>query len=350
LISDALRRAGYDIRIANIQEWLRDTPKSRELCADTDLIVIQRVLVEESLKQVEFWKQRGKAVTADADDGYDFVDPTNLAYEFWMRGSVTINTPYGSYKTKLDRHPLTQFHEGLSMVTAMTVPSRQLVRDWQQFGRIRYLANYMKSSVYLDQPRQQNDHIVIGFGGSLGHTESFIYSGIRDALQRILHEYDNIRVMIIGDKRIADGLPLPKHKLIFRNYVPYNEWSSVLAGYDIGVAPLASKFDMRRSHIKILEYMLMGIPFVATGDSTCRVYEDFYNVDSGTFVSYGDETNSDTYDKRVDEWYGALKKTIDNLSDYRECAKANVERAMEWDVDANVGNIVKTYEEILNLR
>lgn len=320
------------------------------MCADSDLIVVQRVLVEESIEQVSFWKQRGKAVTVDADDGYDFVEPTNLAHGFWMEGRVTINTPYGSYQTTLDRHPLTQFHQGLSQVTAMTVPSRQLVRDWQQYGRIIFLPNYMDSPVYLSQPKQKNDHIVIAFGGSLGHSESFIYSGVREALRQILFEYDDVRVQIIGDKRIADGLPLPKHKLIFRNYVPFSEWPSLLASYDIGIAPLASKFDMRRSHIKVLEYMLMRLPFVATGDNVCRVYEDFYNVDSGTFVSYGDESTPDTYDKRVNEWYEALKKTIDNLAEYRERAARNVEVAMQWDCDVNVPNIVRTYEEIMNLR
>jgi hypothetical protein len=307
-------------------------------------------LVDESLEQALFWMKRGKAVVLDIDDGYTHVLATNPAYSFWQLGQATINTPHGSYTTKLDTHPLIQLERGLSQITALTAPSRTLLNDWKHVVRTFHVPNYIDSRQYLAAQKAQNDHIVIANGSSMGHTESFAVSGIREALQRIVQEYNDVRVMIVGDKRIAEGLPLPKDKLIFRPYVTYDNWPSVVAQYSIGVAPLASTFDMRRSPIKILENILMGIPFVATGDSHCRVYEDFYNVDSGTFVSYGDETNSDTYDKRVDEWYIALKKTIDNLSDYRERAKANVDIAMNWDVDRNVGNIVAAYEEILNLR
>jgi hypothetical protein len=319
------------------------------VCSQADIIFIHRVLVEESIEFAQKWIKKGKAVVAAFDDHYEAVTPTNPAWKYWIESKATINTPYGSYDTTLPSHPLDQFKVALRQLTAGETPSRKLTRRWSEFAPMFYIPNYIDSWRYLQAIKAKNDHITIGYGSSLGHNESYANSGIKEALNRICRERDDVRFLLIGDKRIGEIVGLPQDKLVFQNYTPYDQWHTCLARYDIGIAPLGNEFDTGRSPIKCIEYTVMGIPFVATGDDTCRVYEDFYGVPSGIFVPYGDDTNTPAYHDRSERWYQTLKQMIENIGSYRQLALDSREYGLQFDVDRNVHNIIQTYEDILKL-
>ena len=350
LPSNSLRKAGYSTNILNIQHWLQNTPEARVACSNSDIISIQRVLVEESIKQADFWIARKKAVSVDWDDHYRGVihSTGNPAKIFWHDSMVTVNTPYGSYQSKLDRHPMTQFEEGLTKITAGTVPSRIIVDDYKHLARMFYLPNYILAERYHEAHRSKNDNIIIGYGPSMGHLQSVQDSGVNNALARVVRDRPNVRVLIVGDQRLLPLLPISKQSLLFHQYVPYFEWPDMLGRFDVSLAPLYHEFDKRRSFLKAAEAAMMGIPLVATYDELYPVYDEFKDFSSMRFVP--SELTVPNYDERVELWYNALLDVVDNLSDYRERAKRNVDRAMAFDVDANVQNIVSVYEEILNLR
>jgi hypothetical protein len=345
-----LRDAGVDVRVASIQDWLRGTDTAKFFCSQADIIFIHRVLVEESIEQAQFWIKRGKAVVAAFDDHYEAVDDSNPAAKYWKYKSVMVNTPYGSYEAKLDKHPIEQFKYGLAQVTAGETPSRSLTKRWNEFARMFYIPNYIDSWRYLQAKKSKNDYIVLGYGGSLGHNFSYSNSGIKEALRRVCDEFDNVRFMLVGDERIGNIVALPKDKLIYRPYISYDKWHLYLQQYDIGLAPLGYEFDTGRSPIKCIEYTTMGIPFVATGDESCRVYEDFFDCPSGRFVSYGEDAVTDAYNRRSDEWYCAIKSMVENITCYRQLAEESREYGLQFDVVQNVPNLVRTYEEILSLR
>lgn len=347
-LSDSIPKSSkINLKLLNIAHWLRNTTEAQKWCNWADIITIQRVVIDESIERTVFWKQRGKAVALTWDDGYNFVDESNPAAAYWSRGTVTVNTPYGSYESKLDKHPLDQFKVGLRECAGGIVPSRILANDWRQYSPVFYLPNYPKSRRYVGAIRKKSDYIVLGFGGSLGHKPSFTHSGILPALSRIIREYDNARLLLIGDRRIADLVPIAKSKLIYQNYVPYHEWPNTLAQMTISLAPLSQPFDMRRSMIKCMEAALMGIPLVTTGDALYTVYKDFYGTPGMVFVP--SELTIDSYDQRAELWYQSLKMVIDNLPLYQQRAKESIEIGMEWDVDRNAPNILKVYEQILEL-
>ena len=345
--SRALAKAGHDVHLLYIKHWMENSEKSRRLCSDADLIVLTRVMVEESLYTARYWRERKKPIVVDYDDAYQIIDDTNLAHKFWGKGEVEINMAFGvKFEKPLDRHPLEQFREGIvKYCTGATMPSRILFEDWKDKFPCWYIPNYIDSGRYLatkGQVKPDPNYITIGYGGSLSHVPSFKYSGIEEAFYRVCQKRPKARIMICGDKRLYDRVPVPEDRKVFYNYVKWNEWSYMLGKFDIGIAPMALRYDSSRSFIKPLEYTMMGIPFVA---SKTLAYVDWYDV--GSWIPM--ETEVLEIEKRSVMWEEVLLAVIDNYDFYKNDVESKFEMAMRWDVDRCVGELEESYQDIVKV-
>ena len=208
------------------------------------------------------------------------------------------------------------------------------------------IPNYLDAKLYHNVEKHDNDpYIVLGYGASLSHTQSLAWSGIHEALKQILQERDNVRLLIVGDKRLVEQLPVRRDRVWFSPYTAWWNWPKTLKRYDIGLAPLSGDYDDRRSSLKVAEYLMSGIPFVATKSP---VYQKMWDIDSGRFVKHGHDKES--YDDRVEDWYLSTIDIIDNIEDYRAKAKHNIEtEGMKYSVDENVDAIIAVYKEIIEL-
>jgi len=344
--SDALQRAGHKVSIIHVRQWMEQTEACRKICSGADIIHLQRVLITETHKHIRYWRSLGKAVTCDWDDGYRLIHPTNAAAKFWLDGKVTVKLQGGiEYDRKLEEHPIEQFKKGLQICTAGITPSEILSESWDDTAPTFVVKNYLDEELYRRAHKQDNSpDILLGWGGSLSHTESFRDSGIEEALQQILQERDNVYLLIIGDQRVVEQIPVPMNKVKFMPYVPWWEWQKVLMRYDIGLAPLAGDYDDRRSSLKVEEYLLAGLPFVA---SKSPVYKEFWDVSSGRFVRHGHDVHN--YKDRVTDWYESTIDVIDNLRHYTTMANNNIHIGQKYAVDNNVDVIVATYQKIIDL-
>lgn len=337
-------RGRVGLRMRHVSEWLANDAPARADCSWADIIVLQRVLIESSIERGQYWVSRGKRVLVDFDDAYDIIRPDNAAYKFWGRGVVLAREGGKEVERIMHPHPVEQFRAGLSKVTGLITPSKQLCRDWRRFGRDYHLPNYLDSARYLKEPRRKNKgRIVIGWGGSLSHIPSFSESGVEEAMAKLCRKHPEVVMMIVGDQRVYDRLSgIPNENKLFINYVMFDQWPSVLASYDIGIAPLAGAYDCRRSWLKPLEYIAMGIPYVAT-DSIA--YEDL-NPISGLKVDQGDPTTCDK--PSPDLWYELLAEMVKNIRGYRQAAKSESDRFYPvYDVYQNRENIIGVYEKIM---
>jgi hypothetical protein len=304
------------------------------------------VLVDDTHKFIKYWTSLGKAVCADWDDSYDRILPSNAAADFWLHGKVTMS--YGkdipSHEVVLDTHPIEQFRQGLALCTAGITPSKRLSKDWEQYTPTFVVKNYLDTELYLAEKKRPNDYIMIGWGGSLSHTQSWETSGAQDAIVAVINERPETRLYIMGDKRVVDEMPIPNNRILFHPYVPWWHWAKYLRMYDIGLAPLSGEYDNRRSSLKVSEYLTVGIPFVATKSV---VYEEFWDVDSGIFVDQGhDEEN---YQDRVEQWYKSTIDIVDNMKDYMGAAAENISIGLSYEADDNVDTVIATYQEIVDI-
>jgi glycosyltransferase involved in cell wall biosynthesis len=326
----ALSRARpHAAQLLNIQDFAYNTPAARAACEPADVIVVQRNLFGPVLTAIQHWKARDKVVIADFDDAYDLIPPSNPSYRFWAQG---FGQREDGQPVKIDPPPLTQFKWGLRLVHGATVASQRLAGDWQDYADVYYVPNYIDLEKYRDVRPEPHEGVWIGWGGSLTHVQSFAGSGVLTALKRVCQARPQVKVLIHGnDQRIIDQLPLPPAQKALRPWVPYEAWPQQLAGFDIGLAPLHGAYDERRSWIKILEYLVLRIPWIA---SDGPAYADLR--------SYGWLVKN-----TPSAWERVLLDMIDHLDDYKaEASREPYLFGLSQAVDANVDKIVATYSEI----
>ena len=345
----ALARAGHNVYMPLVDQWFRHTDEIRAWCARADIIIVQRVLVEESRDRVEYWHEKKKPIILDFDDSYEKLRPEdgNQASKFWYDGEVDVRHQMGvTYTKKLDIHPLEQVKMAAKFISGFSMPSKILAEDWQWLAPCYYIPNFIDSPRYLSAKKTKvwkstGDELVIGWGGSLSHLNSFKFSGILDALTRVFKQRKNVKFLLAGDERIMPLLKLPRDRIIFQQYVMWSDWPKVMAKMDIVVAPLFNRYDHSRSGIKLMESALMGLPVVATG---CPTYEDWMNKNIGLYINDGPK---EEMKDRSELWEQKLLDVIDHYSEYRDEMASHIDYAMSWDVDANVKYIESVYKEVI---
>lgn len=346
--SDAINKQGLaNVKTIGMRHWLYMTDDARRAFDWCDVAIIHRVLTTETHRQIEYWRNRSKAIVLSGDDSYETILPSNASAKFWMHGLVQITTGDGyTYEKQMDTHPIDQFRRGLQLCTASTSPSELLCKDWSKYAPSFHVPNYLNRDMYTFPSRKQfnKDQIVIGWGGSLSHTQSFENSGVMEAMRRVMGKRKNVYMLIVGDKRVIDMLPLPKERMLYLHYVKWSEWPRLLnSWYDIGIAPLAGEYDMRRSWIKPLEYVIEGIPFVATRGYPYSQFFDKFDPGAGLFVDQGELDKGNV--ANPDGWELALNRIIDEI-DKRQKVRLDV---AEFTLQKRAKDIVKTYEEIIKI-
>jgi glycosyltransferase involved in cell wall biosynthesis len=208
------------------------------------------------------------------------------------------------------------------------------MEDWHAYVPMYYLPNYIDLANYQEHAPAAHAGITLGWGGSLSHLQSFTGSGVLAALKRVCRARPQVKVVLCGsDRRIFDQLPLPTAQKVLLPWGTYAEWPARLANFDIGLAPLHGGYDERRSWIKVLEYLVMQIPWVA---SEGPAYAEF-----GLYGALVKNTPS--------AWEHALLERIDHLDDYRALARgAGYQAGLACGIDANIDNVVGTYAAITN--
>ena len=173
----------------------------------------------------------------------------------------------------------------------------------------------------------------------MSHKISFEKSGVAKALQNVLRQRPQAKLMVCGDSRIIDIVQCPPKQAMHQPYVTWQEWPRVLSRFDIGLAPLHGRYDASRSSIKSVEYSTLGIPFIATG---CPTYADFQQNNVGWYIP-----DAGTQAEREALWEVRLLDMIDHYPAYLLKARSDMKYSQEWWVDNRVTDIGNTYIEIV---
>jgi glycosyltransferase involved in cell wall biosynthesis len=332
--AEALNRTGrHRARLLSIQEFVANTNQTKTLCSDSDVIVVQRSFVEPVIRRIQQWQNSGVAVIGDFEDAFNLIPKSCSGYNYWKQGKILTRCNDGKPRwMRINPHPIAQFKKGLGILDAVTVSSEMLAEDWKEYNpSIHYLPNYILVDRYKTMAQLRCREIVIGWGGSASHLESFQNSKILPALQEICKKHANVRVMICGnDPLLGKKMPVPPGQLIQQPFVPVEQWPHILGRFDIGIAPLCGEYDNRRSWIKVLEYLVMSIPWVATKAPPYTVFNDY-----GFLV-----------DNTAAQWIGALDELIENMTHYK--AKAELEAyqfGVSQDINKNVSSILNIYRK-----
>ena len=316
------------IHVSGFQNYL--DPAIQELVGPVDIIVFQRNLISEGIfDAIDYWRGMQKPVIVDLDDAYQILPFSNPAHAFWIEN-----------KPNLDPAPLKMLETGLAKCDGLTAPNRLLLSDWQHVVAGYYLPNYAEADWWTDLPertvlkaeRGLTDRIIIGWGGSVSHYDSWWGSGIREAATKVCQQHPEVLWMICGnDSRVYEQLPVPAENKLFQPGVMPQDWPKIVQTFDIGVAPLFGPYDQRRSWIKGLEYLLAGVPWVGTAGEP---YRDIGQL--GTLVS-----------SNAEAWTTALTAKIKHLEAEQTAGQAKVQLARKWLMSNQLPHYEQVYSEII---
>ena len=282
-----------------------------------DLVIYQRNLFcEPMFSAVRYFQGLGKPFVLDLDDAYPILPWSNPAHAFWIENA-----------RKWDPPPLEGLDMGARMVDAVTSPSKVICRDWSTRNIAMWVPNFPQGAWYEDlpgKPEAEQDRVVVGWGGSVSHYDSFWFSGVKEALRRVCERHPEVLVKICGnDARIHLQLPVPLRQKAWQRGVPPPEWPKVVSTFDLGIAPLdlLHPYDARRSWLKGAEYMLAKVPWIG---SDGPVYDDLREF--GTLVG-----------NTPDEWEEAMEDKLANLASEKEkAADGPHRRGLELTMERNV--------------
>ena len=354
------------IYLPTAMEWHH--PKVQEVLGMGDVLIFQRnIITDDVWGSMDYWRALGKIVLVDIDDHYPNLPPSNPAHSFWIKNIHDF-----------DPDPIELMKTGMMHSDGLVAPSKILLKDWEKIVPGYYWPNYPSIKDYKDlemkplgapdvmykyeSPEKEGEkpklgwyareksegQIVIGWGGSISHVDSFVYSGILPALKRLMEEDERVVFKFCGNEGRLDTwlMELPEKQMVKQQSVSPSDWPRIVATFDIGVAPLDMRpvesklgnehgeysYDERRSWLKAVEYACAGVPFVATKSAT---YEDVGHL--GKLVETGEQY-----------WYEALKTRVDSIAHFKKEAQDRRDWALKkYTIENNTGRLIDFYRKVI---
>jgi len=112
--------------------------------------------------------------------------------------------------------------------------------------------------------------------------------------------------------------------------VPIDRYASLLEGFDIGTAPLLdTRFNRCKSDLKVLEYSMAGVPFVA---SKVAPYEAAVAAGAGGLLA-----------RNESDWRRQLARLLDSRDLREELAESGRAWASTRTIEGNIHRWVRAY-------
>lgn len=223
------------------------------------------------------------------------------------------------------------FLRGLELCDEILVPSHRLATEFHGLVPVRFVPNFIDRALW-DQPMrrrpQDDDRIVIGYGGSSGHTRTWKASRLGPILSKVQETFPEVIYYSCGGAAHVELAEAGVEWVGFP-HTAFHKWPGLAKAFDIWLAPLTTAYDEYRSDLKLVEAGVCGKPWVA---SRRGPYLDWQGH-GGYLV-----------DRAID-WEAPLIELCNDELLRRSLGAAARKKAETYFMDKNV----HTYEEILGL-
>jgi len=179
--------------------------------------------------------------------------------------------------------------------------------------------------LYID--RRRRERLTVGWAGGMSHLNDWMEAAT--PLAGVLAANPDVDMHFVG----IDYSPLLKRECRYTPWKP-DVWEYYQGiDFDIGLAPLAdTPFNSCKSHIKVLEYMALGIPVIA---SDAPAYRDLV-VDGVTGFLVRNEA----------EWESRLTELIHDEAMRDEMGAKGREVAAGWTIQQGWRRWRDAYEQV----
>lgn len=286
-----------------------------------DIFVLEGIVDMEGLAAIYMYQQeKGKKIIIEQDDCLE----------------VTKDNPH--YIEHRESNSFKIIRRMIEVADLVTTTNDYLA---EQISKINTKVTVLPNCMDMDRWKKTkktnlSGMIRVGWCGSVTHLEDL--QMIEKPLKRILKEYPNVMLILVGD---------PRYRVMFKEFknmevmfgVDFEAWASKLNGLalDIGLGPLAdTDFNRSRSPIKWMEYSIN----MAAGVYSPTVYGRQIERDFDGKLGLIAETE--------DQWYQAIKNLIDckNLREDLATA-AHTQVLRKFDLSRNAYKWERAYKALL---
>jgi hypothetical protein len=302
--AQALFGAGHEVKLIHINSLVHTD------LGGVDAVLAERTLNTPRINHVRKWPCK---LVFTFDDAYTKLPGYAHVLMYWRRAGG-----------------IEEFRVALKESDLNIVPSHALINLYRRGSApFEFVPNFMSRERWsrIDWDAERSDKIVIGWGGSSNHWESFSMSGVAEALKKISSKHDvEIRINAHPKTKMVSSLRV-RHVPIVNYTVPWAEWPSEMASWDIAIAPAVGDYDLYRSRLRIIESGLAKVPYIASD------YGPYAGQDKGgILVANGKKS-----------WYRGLTRLIEDEDARDRLGSSGHDWASGYYMDDNV----KVYEDIL---
>lgn len=319
-----------------------------EVLVDADVVIMQRVMSDDTLSAMLQMQRQGIAVVLDIDDDFSAIPAKNQAHyqthPDWLpiaeyealcaetgggysrRRIVTVDTEtyihFPGARPRIRRENLLR---AARMADLVTVSTPALARRYVRHERVALLRNGVPAS-WLGAATDGN---ALAWTAHLG-THPHDLDDLDDSVSRALRA-TGMRLVTPDHGRAAKALGLTAKEWRHRRWTPFCRYPDVHAkGLRLGMAPLAhDAFNAAKSWLKGLEFSAWGVPWVATPTPEYR-----------TLHSLGVGALADS----PDEWYRTLVDLARNEDRRADQIGAGLALASDWTIEKRVPEWVDAWD------
>ncbi len=206
-------------------------------------------------------------------------------------------------------------------------------RDILPFVDEKALPKWLRREEYMSALKKAEDRkksgVRIGyFSGSITHSDDF--QMILPAIVRILKEYRDAELHIVGELELPEELQSYKRQVIAEPFTEWEKLPDLIASVDINLAPITySVFNEAKSENKWVEAALVKVPTVASN--------------LGAFKHMIEPKKTGLLCDSVEDWYQALKLLIDNKNERERLANEAYSYVKKYCITIYTGQSLTKY-------
>ena len=320
----------HQANILSFDEFNGNGKRASAILNKSDIIIIHRYLWGDVLSNIQHWKAMGKTVVADLDIAIDLLPQTDPEYKLWHEGFTDVD----GKEEKILPIPFTQLKWGLQLVDGVTVSTNRLADDWRSYGNIKVIPSFLDLNLYSAIVPRMKTGINIGWKGKVYQMDSLFSSGAFEAVIEIAEMRENVNFLICTDVvPDIELIKLHQDKIHISLIHDISKWYECLSKMDIGISPLDTDFEQRRSWLPVLEYSAARIPWVGSRSSAYQDLQPF-----GWLV-----------ENKPDVWKRILWDVVEHYEDYKVEAMRNAFLfGLSKSIDDNITILLDTYSELSN--
>lgn len=177
--------------------------------------------------------------------------------------------------------------------------------------------------------KKNTKEIIIGyFSGTITHNDDI--EMIIPVLIKILQEFKNVKLLLVGEIELHDKLKNIFSRIIKKPFVKRNKLPELISKVDINIAPLKKNiFNEAKSENKWMEAALVKVPTIASNLGEFKLI--IKNGETGLLCN------------NIEDWYISLKKLIINQNFQKTIAENAFEICKEKYNTIVTGRVLSNY-------